>query len=352
MVHRAGVGEAYTVQLVGFNGTGGPYSKPVSRSDKTVLLSTPCPPNAMCPSAETANYELPETSVSSTHVYFLDGEIQVDAMGVDGKVTPVRSIAAPPNSQVTFAVSPDDSRIAVAIITLASEPNPAASFSDHMYVEDLRTTAHRVDLYSSTSQAEWPIGWHAGALVVAVGSMDGPELGNPYGATGYALVDPAAGRTILTFDCVQGLAVAAGNVCVKGGCPKPTECTDATLHLEAWDGTERELALPPGAARHIVTGWSYTELSPDGKRVAAELVTDPATGATETAVIQDGSIVYTTEAGAPEGWLDADHLVVQNADQVTIVNVVTGDVVEMLKLEKIPRAGTPSFVGTMPEELG
>jgi hypothetical protein len=352
MVHRAGVGEPYFVQLVGFDGRGGPWVKAISRTDKTFYFSTPCPPNAMCADGETAAYSMPETSISLTHVYFLDGETQVKAMDATGVVTSVKNIDAPPNSQVMFSVSPNDRRLAVSIVTLAVNRQPASSFADHMYVEDLTSTANRVDLYSSSTLAEWPVAWHGGALVVATGSSDLASYDQAYGATGYVLVDPATGRALVTLDCAQGLLVLAGTACVTGGCPVANSCTDATLYRQAWDGTKSQFALPSGPARRIFTAFSYTHLSPDGTRVAADVVADPQTGSTETAVIEDGAVVFTTLVGAPQGWLDNHHLVVSNADVVFIIDLRSGAEVPMVDLMLIPNQGMPTLAGIMPEALG
>ena len=294
---------------------------------------------------------MPETSISSTHVYFLDGETQVRALAVDGTVTSIKNIDAPPNSQVVFAVSPDDKRMAVAVITLATSLQPAGPFTEHMYVEDLATTAHRLDLYSSTTLGKWPIGWHSGDLVVGVGpvSVDLLNFANPYGAGGYELIDAAKGQTISTLDCSAGLLVRAGTACVEGGCISATTCTVATAYRQGWDGAKTQLGLPDGPPVHIFTTSSYTELSPGGARLAAEVVTDPASGSTETVVVQDGAVIFKTLVGAPEGWLDDDHLVLSS---LTIVDLRTGEEVAMTNLDTILHQGSPTFMGVLPEDLG
>jgi hypothetical protein len=352
MVHRAGVGEPYIVQLVHFNGHGGPSVQPVSRSDKIFYLSTPCPPNALCADSETANYNLPETSQSSTHVYFLDGDTRVKSLAADGTVTTIKNIDAPPNSQVVFAVSPDDRRLAVAIITLATVIHPAHSFTEKLYVEDLTTAANRVELYASSTQAEWPVGWHGGDLIVATGDAELGSYEDPYGAAGFVVLDPATGQVISTLDCSAGLLVPAGSACVTGGCPTTVTCTDEALYRAAWDGTKTRLATPAGPAQRIFTASDYTQLSPDGGRVAASVVIEATSGDTETAVIQDGSITFTSLVGSPQGWLDNDHLVISNADSVFIVDLRSHVFVPMLNLESIPQQGVPRLAGIMPEALG
>jgi hypothetical protein len=340
MVHRAGVGEPYLVQLVNLAGTGGSWVQATTRSDKTLWfpLSKPCPEGIICNDGVSANSQMPETSISSTHVYFLDGEAQIKSLARDGTVASVQRIDAPANSQVMFAVSPDDRRIAVSVVTLATKRLPAA-FSDRMYVEDLATGLHRVDLYSSSTLSEWPVGWHSGELVVALG---GPELGtydNPYGAIAYVLVDPATGRRLQSIDCAFGLLVAAGSACASGA-----------LGKQAWDGTESTFATSGKPTPHEVADELTIHLSPDGNRIA-EAVTDRTTGATSTIVFHDGSATTMPDV-APQGWLDATHLVVSSIDVVDVVDVVSGTMSGMTGLQRISGQGVPRLAGTLPANLG
>jgi len=299
---------------------------------------------------------MPETSISNRRIYFLDGESEIKSLAPDGTVESIMNIQAPPNSQVMFAVSPDDRRIAVSVITLATS-QLAASFTNVMYVEDLGTAAHRVGIWSSTTRGEWPVGWHTGHLVVGVGSSDLFNFDNPYGVIGYHIVDPATGIRLAAMDCSEGLLVVAGTACVAGGCTTTSTCTPATLSRQAWDGTKTNFSLPAGPAQRIFVAWNYTELSPAGDRVAAELMTDvgngsAGSGSTETAVLENGSVLFTTQIGGPQGWLDEDHLVVSNASQVSIVDVTTGAAVPMVGLKSIPQQGMPTLAGILPQTLG
>ena len=344
MVHRAGVGEPYFVQLVGLDGTGGPWVQATSRSDKMLWfpLSAPCPKGALCGDGESANSQVPETSISATRVYFLDGETQIKSLAPDGTVSSVQSIDAPANSQVMFAVSPDDRRIAVSVVTLATKRLPTSTLIDRMYVEDLGTGLNRVDIYTSSTVGEWPVAWHAGELVVALG---GPELGNydnPYGANGYLVVDPATGQKLQSIDCAFGLLVAAGSACGTG-----------TFGKQAWDGTKSDFVIPGGTPPHDVLGEMVIHLSPDGTRLAADVITDQKTGATSTKVFQNGSATTIPISNiAPRGWLDDTHLVVSSPDLVEIVDVVSGTMSKMTGLQLIVNQGMPVLAGTLPANLG
>jgi len=353
MVHRAGEGEPYFVQLVGADGVGGPWVEPVTRSAKVYYFPpTSCPPGAMCASAETANYRLPETSISATRVYFLDGDTVIRSMAPDGTVADVKTIHAAPNSQVAFSVSPDDRRMAISIITLATAQFPAP-VDVQMYVEDVVGSSNRVDLYSSTTLAEWPIGWHAGNLVVAVGSQDIGTYDNPYASTGYQVVDSSSGRRLASLDCTFGLLVEAGSACATGWCAIfEGPCAPGTLSRQAWDGTKIGFALPDGPPALVVRNGLVIHLSPDGTRLAAEVVTDQQAGTVATMVFQNGAAGILADDGSPQGWLDNTHLVVSSGSAVEIVDVTGGPKYVMTGLKSIPQQGTPMLAGVMPANLG
>jgi len=349
MVHTAGTGEPYYVQLVGSDGRGGPWARGITRTSKTLFISTPCPKGAICNDSESAPYSMPEVSVSRTRVYYLDGDTQIMGMDTAGTVSPIKNIGAPPNSQVMFSVSPDDSRVAVSIVTLATSRRALGSFDDRMYVEDLFDGSHHVDLYQSTRIAEWPIGWHGADLIAAVGTSNLATYDNPYGAVGYRVVDPGTGTVLSSLDCWRGLVVAAGTACSTGLCESTTICKPGTLETQAWNGVKAAFPLPPGPGQRVLVPYSY--LSPLGDRMAVQLVTDPDAGTVETAAIQNGAVLYSTLTGVPDGWLDDDHLVVANETDGSIVDVASGLSVPMTALQRIPNQGTPRFIGTLPPSL-
>jgi hypothetical protein len=348
MVHTAGPGEPYYVQLVGPDGNGGPWATATTRSEKTLFAKEPCMAGPDCDDMMTAPYWIPETSASRTRVYFLDGETRIMALGLDGRVSTITDVPAPPNSQVIFSVSPDDSRLAVSIVTLATSFSSPGPFDDVMYVEDLLDGANHVQLYRSTEFAEWPIGWKDRSLVVAMGTHDLAFHDNPYGALGYQLVDPVNGHVRATLDCNQGLVVSAGTACSSGLCPIPTYCEVGQLAVQSWDGAKVDFALPAEARRVFVP---YTYLSPAGDQMAVAIVTDVSTGKLKTAVLAGGAIRFTSLAGTPQGWLDETHLVLSTADTVSIVDIASGVLVEVTDLKAIPQQGQPHLVGTLPPSL-
>jgi hypothetical protein len=306
----------------------------------------------MCTAAETANYRLPETSVSNTHVYFLDADTVIRSLAVDGTVAVVKTIHSQPNSQVVFSVSPDDQRIAISIITLATSQS-TEPVDETMYVEDLTAQTNRVSLYSSRTLAKWPIGWHAGNLVVAVGAKDIGTYDNAYAATGYQVIDPATGRQMASLECVRGLLVAAGTACGSGFCSSGTVCGPGTLGKEDWDGTKTLFSLPAGPPPRIFLAFATgAELSPDGSTVAAEVFTDPQASAYQTMLFQNGKATALMSGSAPAGWLDSDHLILSSQNEMVIMDVASNTSIPLTGLQLIHGQGWPEIVGTLPSNLG
>ena len=350
----AGGGELYFVTLVWPDGVGGASAQATSRSQKTYYYPpTPCVPGlGGCQTQATANYSMPEISISAKRVYFLEGETQIKSLAPDGVIQPVMNIPAPPNSYVVFAVSPDDKRIAVSVITLATT-NVADSFTHVMYVADTGTGAHRVDLYSSTSFAEWPVGWHAGNLVVAVAPDITANPDNSYRGVGYRTVDPANGRTLTSLDCTRGLLVAAGTGCATGFCSTASTCQDGSIGKQDWNGAKTTFGLPSGPMPKIFLAFDELSLSPDGTRIAAAVVTDPKTGSVETDLFGDGSQKHVTDAGGPQGWIDRSHLVVSSyaAPSVWIIDVDTGTKTQLNAPNMIAGYGQLRLAGVLPASL-
>jgi hypothetical protein len=261
------------------------------------------------------------------------------------------NISAPDNSQVVFAVSPDDRRIVVSVITLARSRMPD-SFSEVMYIEDIGTGANRVDLYSSTTTGKWPIGWHAGHLIVGVGGFDLFSFQNPYGAISYEIADPATGVQLAALDCAQGLLVAAGTACASGWCSTGSTCDSGTLGKQGWDGTKTAFAIPAGPPPRIFMAFANpAELSPDGTSIAADAVADPQNFAVETLIFKSGSSSILTRLGSPQGWLDSSHVVVSSPFGVWVIDVSNGVPTQMTDLQLVPQTGMPLLAGVMPANL-
>jgi len=354
VLNIGGVGETYYIHLLATDGSGGPFVTPKSRSLKMYYFPpASCPAGGMCAGAETAAYNLPEVSISSTRVYYLDGETQIRALSSDGAQQDVMNVDAPANTQVIFSVSPDDSRIAIAAITLATT-NSAASFHDVMYVEDTGTAAHRVDIYSSTTRAEWPVAWRSGKLVVGVGPVDLGSYDTQYGAIGYHVVDPGTGLRAASLDCVQGLLSPAGVACITGFCTGGTTCGPGTVGKQGYDGAKTTFELPAGPPPRIFTAFQKgAGLSPDGQRIAAPgYPTDSSQTTGDTYLISGGSANLLTHAGSPLGWIDDTHLVLGNGRQVYVIDTANpSNVLSEVSSLNVPNGIFASVAGVLPTNL-
>jgi hypothetical protein len=227
------------------------------------------------------------TSASLTRLYFLNAGTEVRFLAPDGTSGTATRIVVGANEQAGFAVSPDDKRIAVSIFTYAP------SFSGmRLYVEDVQGGGHHVDIYSSPTAAEFPIGWTGGRLVVAVTTPDCCQAVpiNPYGATTYHVVDPDTGNRRLTMcDLPGGPIEPVGVICFAYG-PRG---------FEHWDGTT---FLPPAAVQWY-PGY-FDAMAPDGTRVAIGADTMRINGPQGADVL-----LVAVGRGNVFGWLDADRII-------------------------------------------
>ncbi|HLZ94227.1 MAG TPA: hypothetical protein VKT20_02730 [Candidatus Dormibacteraeota bacterium] len=282
---------------------------------------------------------LPWVSVTSSRVYYLDAGKTLRFIGLDGTSGTLRDL--PVNTateEAGISVSPDGSRIAVAVLSYDPAPSgqgvgSAAYAGMRMYVENTADGADKAYIFSSTTVAEFPIGWVHGNLVIAVG--DTPlccqaEGINPYSAVAYHVADPTTGRRIATLCAAsqgpEGPAEPVGTLC---------EETSGPPKYEWWDG--REVPLPaavPSPGRYLVA------LSPDGVRVAA--------GGTPIRILSGGlNDVVLNVSGTVVGWLDADHVVYTDAStfDLAVVSVTSGTVVPL------PGGGKELYIGPIPAAL-
>jgi hypothetical protein len=239
---------------------------------------------------------LPDVSTSDSRVYFLDGVTTLRFLAPDGSTGIVTTL---PNirgkARAIFAVSPDDQRIAISLFDWSKRP-----MSDHIYVEDL-SGGNRVEVLSSTSVYEWPVGWHAGKLVLA----GGPSLGgspNPYAADWYHLVDPSNGSRIAVLaggDCpAVGPLSAGGTACVSSKC----HCIEKV----DWSGKRS-----PTYTYNDPSEFNAAALSVDGK-----VLFDEVYGAkTGTGIWRDGTITWLPDYSSftRAQWLGDRNLLINGA---------------------------------------
>ena len=249
--------------------------------------------------------QMPNISASGSAVYYLDGDASLRFLRPDGKQGAVKTLPVDASSAAVFAVSPDDKRIAVAIITY---PFPAKT---RIYVEDLYGTANHLELFSSSTALEYPVGWHQGQIVLGVGLNAYPQNayeGFAYNYSGYHVASASTGARISTV-CAAGATfgppVPAGATCLSG----------TTLLAEDWAGGTHSVPTPNQCTSGV--------LSPNGSLVAEYCSTTEGV----TLVTASGGITSTAYASTPIGWIDPLHVVLQaQSGQLSFLNVQLGSV--------------------------
>jgi len=284
----------YTVSLIAVDGK-------VAASSE---VSTPA--GVSCANAAGAPVPLP-VSTSNSRAYFMDAQGVVRYLapnGDSGRATTVPAGTA--SRRATFAVSPDDQRIAVIV----ADYNTSGA-ATRLYVEDLNGGGNHLDLFSESGvRTLWPIGWHGtNNLVVAV-VPSCTQGGGPFccGPSELHVVDPATASRRFTL---------GGSSCVIAGSPSPAGvvCENTANFTQGtylnWTGaTVRTLAI---------NGPTFAYVSPGGGMVA--FVDNSGTSFTIGAASINGMFACT--------WIDDGH-VLSGGDaqhQPRLATVTTGAIV-------------------------
>ncbi len=260
-------------------------------------------------------------SISSTRVYYLDGDSSIGYFSRNGSAGLAATLPGGPQKLVSFAVSPDDTRIAVAILDYTSG-TPSVSIS----VRDLVGGGRQVPIYSSASSVEWPVAWVRGNLVLALGSsQEGQPSGvypfaaaNPYNATdGYQVVDTTNGQVLDTIpsQCAFGLLVEGGTPCARPG---------GGVGVRDWGGNTTWYAS--SAEANFLT---REALSIDGT-VAAN--SSPGSIGLFHNGTKIDAIAGVGGSAVAMGWIDATHLVVRHfngSSAVSIIDTKAGTAVDV-----------------------
>jgi hypothetical protein len=140
----------YVVSLVGFEG------KVAARAQAS------SPGKVTCGSAGGALVP-PPVSTSNSRVYFTDAQGVVRFLTPAGSTGKATTVPVGSQRRSTFAVSPDDKRIAVVVSDFSS-----SGAATSLYVEDLSGGTHHKVIFTETGAfGIWPMGWHGADLVVA-----------------------------------------------------------------------------------------------------------------------------------------------------------------------------------------
>lgn len=252
---------------------------------------------------------LPLISTSLGRVYYMDGDRDIRYLLPDGSTGLYATVPGNSQAAAIFAVSPDDNRIAIAFFHYREHP-----VASELYVED-PGGGNRVNVDLPGVTYPWPLGWHAGKLIVASSGSPNPTFGAyaplPGGINSLHLVDPASGHVdaslgVSTCRPASSLPTGAGFA-----------CSTAALGTGRLDWS--------GGSVIFATGDAYTggeSLSPDGSTLLAsgtgallKLIASPAAGSTVRALGQS----YPQGGGYPGdgGWLDDDHVVYRRAGSST-----------------------------------
>jgi hypothetical protein len=238
--------------------------------------------------------ELPTISISNTRLYFPDGPTAVRYLARDGSTGLATSLpSATAKTRAVFSVSPDDLRIAIAVFDW-SNPGPMIST---VTVQDLQGGGHsvEVELEAKPPLYGWPVGWHAGNLVL--GRM--PALGgapNPNAATAYQLINPS---TLEALGYLGGMTCPVVGPLSRAG----TACVAARCHcIMAADWSSMQ---NPTYTYADQSEMNWAALSPSGHAVIFSEIYGPRTGA---GIWRDGSVTFkSTYSSGPSQWLDETH---------------------------------------------
>jgi hypothetical protein len=266
------------------------------------------------------NFAAPWVSVSASRVYYMDGPSDIRWLMPDGSTGLATSVAVKAMQQVSFAVSSDDKRLAVSVLSYALPPSsctqcpssPPRFLDMQLSVGDL-VGGNQTTIFSSAQVAEVPVGWHQGHLVVGVVPPICCQslLPNPFSVGEYHVVDPASGNRISTI-CAPplyslGLPEPAGSLCGSGG-------PNSSLSLESWDGHSAGAGSTPSDFD------GSGALSPTGQIVALGgngiTVQDMSGQRLELLPLGLNSYVL--------GWLDSGHLAVLeggNSSQAVLIDL-------------------------------
>jgi hypothetical protein len=237
-------------------------------------------------------------STSTTTLYYLDGDSDIRFLRPEPFAKGIAThVTLGPNQVAAFAVSPDDRRIAVSVLDYTRYP-----VSTRLYVEDLSGGGNHIELFSSTTVLEWPVGWHNGRLIVAVGRNAQPQNAGEWfeRGHGYHVADAKTGSRLGSL-CDQGDSYIPES-------PAGIVCSEyPNVSVISWDGASR-----PAPKDGTCAMWG--PLSPDGV-MANRLIAVPGgctSGDNVFLIKADGTRDSRSLAqrASPEGWMDSTHFVV------------------------------------------
>ena len=343
----ASTGTSYSLLLVATNGSIVASAKPRHPSSVTFTYKN-CPRSPL-PTCKVGYLpRAPLVTSSNTRAYYLDGDSDVGYLTPDGRKGTAIHLPAKPQVRYAVAVSPDDSRMAVAAFEyLGAGTWGAPRVKLSIYVQDL-AGGNRVDLFSSTTVNEWPIGWNGEHLVIAVGPGAYVQytVDNPYFAVdGYHIADATSGRRVAAIggECIYGPVVRAGAACVFN------DSTQNVLGYRSWDAVRHSFDPSSGSGPGA--------LSPDGSQLAGSAWRAGGKANWHLALAADSGSHELAVTGIVQGWLDDQHLVYFTVatNKTFILDLVTGVSAPVPQAIPKPLPGHEraylQFLGTVPQQI-
>jgi len=277
------------------------------KTDGSIAATAPVagPSARYCSTQQDALNGAPPVSASNDQVYFRDGDVKIRMLVPPAGAVDVTTVPGGSNTVSFFSVSPDDQRIAVLVEDLSG----ASSIGLRLYVEDLVGGGHHSDIYTTTTPKGktgttlWPMGWHQGALVLAVVPACLFEAVG-LAPTEWHVSNAVNGTRLATIrgtSCVLSTWPSAAGV----GCMDPQGVTT----LYDWAGKVVSVTGPG-----IQGAGSTTGLSPAGQSIFFSTGSSLGQSTPTTRIVQLGPGPYTTLQGhAACGWIDEDHLLAGDA---------------------------------------
>jgi hypothetical protein len=217
----------------------------------------------------------PTVSLSNTRLYYLDGNSAVKFLTPDGSLGTATTVPGAGSVASTFAVSPDDRRIAVVATDYGRDP-----VGYRIYVEDLVGGGNHVDIFSANdNRVPWAMGWRSGQLVLGIVASciqgGGPFAGFPWE---YHVVDAGNANRSATLGSLNGCRIVSLPGPAGALCQEP----NGNVDVLSWDGKVAHqfaayanaqffnFALAPGG------GAAAGCCTPEGSPLLASIVSNPA----------------------------------------------------------------------------
>ena len=264
--------------------------------------SVAAPSVQFCTAAHDGVVTPPPVSATNDQVYFRDGDTKIRMVVLPSGAVDVTTVPGGPTTISFFSVSPDDQRIAVLVEDLSA----SATISLRLYVEDLRGGGHHADIFTTTTPKGksgatlWPMGWHEGALVLAV------VVACTFEPAGLA---PSEWHVVDASTAVRRAAIGSLS-CVPSYFPSAAgvACVDhAKLTASSYDWTGRVTATRPAQANDYFAG-----LSPSGRGIF--FTTGTGMGAPAPAIRLIGSTATVNVAGHTAClWIDDGQVLAPDA---------------------------------------